>query len=507
MYRSFKCEKDCYITNRVIKGVQQTGSNTGQAGTIDIFKLYGITSTGTSSNTEISRGLLKFDIDELQNDYNLGKIDPSSPTFKAYVSMKDVYGGQTTPYNFTLQLIPLSKSFDEGSGKDIVYYQDKDVCNYITSSYMNGTYQFWNTPGASKSGSAGTNCDIITTVQIATSTINLVSTQSFFEGSENLMIDVTNAVSATLAGNISNNGFRLSFVDSEEQDQKTRFVKRFGTKNSIDPYKRPQLIIKFDDSIINDQNNSVFDTTCSLFIYNNIQGEYTNFLSASNQLTASNCIKMRLISTHLSGSTTVEDEYEFSGSSYRIGNQDQTGIYTSNIFLDSTNPVFSSEIQSSGSVTFKQIWSSLDNTIGFYTGSIEVKKVSGNVGPNFPKKYYVSLPNVSKEYSEDTTTRIKVFIFDYSDATVKTAKTPALTPSVVIKNAHWSVRDVITGERVIDFDEVYNSTKISSDGETMYFDMWMNTLVKGRLYEFDIKITEGGKSTVYRSASSQFKIV
>lgn len=507
MYRSFKCEKDCYITNRVVKSVQQTGSNTGQAGTIDIYKLYGITSTGTSSNTELTRGLLKFNIDSLQEDYAAGKIDIESPSFRAYVEMKDIYGGQTTPYNFTLQLIPLSKSFDEGSGKDIVYYQDKDVCNYITSSYTGGSYQFWNLPGAGLSGSAGSICDIITSIALPTSTINLVATQSFLEGNENLLIDVTNAISATLTNQIENNGFRLSFVDSEEQDNKTRFVKRFGTKNSIDPYKRPQLIVKFDDSIINDQNNSVFDTSCSLFVYNNVQGAYTNFISASNELTSSNCIKMRLISTRLSGSTVVEDEFQFSGSSYKIGNEDQTGIYRSNIFLDSTNPVFSSEIQASGSVTFKQIWSSIDETIGYYTGSIEVKKVNGSVGPNFPKKYYVSLPNVSKEYSEDTTTRIKVFIFDYSDATVKTSKVPALTPSVVIKNAHWSIRDVITGERIIDFDEVYNSTKISSDGETMYFDMWMDTLVKGRLYEFDIKITEGGKSTVYRSASSQFKIV
>ena len=64
MFRILKCKKDCYITNKIIKNSiaansRSINANTGQAGTIDLFKLY-----NESSNTgsiELSRALLQFD--------------------------------------------------------------------------------------------------------------------------------------------------------------------------------------------------------------------------------------------------------------------------------------------------------------------------------------------------------------------------------------------------------------------------------------------------------------
>ena len=55
-------------------------------------------------------------------------LDIASPTFKCYLKLHDVYGGQTTPSNFKLAVFPLSKSFDEGIGRDIIRFSDLRFC-------------------------------------------------------------------------------------------------------------------------------------------------------------------------------------------------------------------------------------------------------------------------------------------------------------------------------------------------------------------------------------------
>jgi hypothetical protein len=68
MYRILSASKDTYITNKYIAGSRSLGSNVGQAGTLDLFKLYNETRlTGvTSSITELTRLLVQFDYSELQ---------------------------------------------------------------------------------------------------------------------------------------------------------------------------------------------------------------------------------------------------------------------------------------------------------------------------------------------------------------------------------------------------------------------------------------------------------
>jgi hypothetical protein len=62
------------------------------------------------------------------------KIDIDDDSFFCKLVLKDVYGGQPTPNNFTVSVFPLSASFDEGIGKDVSYYSDRDVCNWMSSS-------------------------------------------------------------------------------------------------------------------------------------------------------------------------------------------------------------------------------------------------------------------------------------------------------------------------------------------------------------------------------------
>ena len=64
MYRVLSASKDTYITNKIINNsYRATDANVGQAGTLDLFKLYAESTSGSNTTpVELSRLLLKFDI-------------------------------------------------------------------------------------------------------------------------------------------------------------------------------------------------------------------------------------------------------------------------------------------------------------------------------------------------------------------------------------------------------------------------------------------------------------
>ena len=140
MYRILSASKDAYITDKIIdNNFRAKDANVGTAGTIDLFKLYAESTSGSDvTPTEISRGLIKFDLAPLRTLMS-STLDINHNSFKCTLKLHDVYGGQTTPNNFKMIVFPLSKSFDEGIGKDVVRYSDLDSVNFITASVSNGT--------------------------------------------------------------------------------------------------------------------------------------------------------------------------------------------------------------------------------------------------------------------------------------------------------------------------------------------------------------------------------
>jgi hypothetical protein len=56
MYRILSASKDTYITNKIINGsFRATDANVGQAGTLDLFKLYNENSlTGSTEQIELT---------------------------------------------------------------------------------------------------------------------------------------------------------------------------------------------------------------------------------------------------------------------------------------------------------------------------------------------------------------------------------------------------------------------------------------------------------------------
>ena len=140
MLRVLSASKDGYITNKIINNrFRATDANVGQAGTLDLFKLYNeSTIDGEEKPIELSRLLIKFDLNPIIEMQNSGQLSVGDSSFKASVKLHDIYGGQTTPTNFNTIIFPLAKNFDEGSGFDIVEFKDLGATNWVTASYSAG---------------------------------------------------------------------------------------------------------------------------------------------------------------------------------------------------------------------------------------------------------------------------------------------------------------------------------------------------------------------------------
>lgn len=502
MYRILRADRDAYITDRIVQSERVVSGNVGAAGTLDLFKLYGLAVSGSLSLplAELSRLLIHFDLDPLRDLVTDGKVDLSNPSFNVTLKLFDVFGGQPTPSNFTITLHPLSRSFDEGLGRDVVYYGDHDVCNFLSGSREQGP---WILSGANQGGHITGSVDYITTAIIDGVTSSVELTQLFTTGEEDLEVDVTTIVSATLAGDLPDEGFRIALTSSLEEDTRSYFVKRFASRTAFDDSFHPQMIVRFDDSIQDDSLNLTMDSSGTLFLYNYAQGTLTNLLSASTDITGSNSLLLRL-ETAISGGFY---DLVFTGSQHNLGDTAVAGLYSASVYIPSTDATIAAKFATSGSVIFTPIWGSLDGTVPYLTGSrlTVYQPTRGNVNTG-PKRLMVSVTGLQPSHDVDEEVALRVEIMDRTSPRVIAVKTPVVLPGEVMRDVHYQVRDAETGTTVVPFDTVWNSTRVSSDGRGMFFTLDTSSLTDGHSYVIDVMITQNNVQQVYRAASPVFRV-
>jgi hypothetical protein len=524
MFRILTASKDTYIQNKYVAGTRSLDANVGQAATIDLFKLYGETRVGgTQDHYELSRGLIKFDYSPL-TELTASQLNASGSGFKVFLSMKNAYGGQTVPSNFTLQLHPVAQEWDEGRGNDVLYFSDIDSCNWITAS-VNPSVFPWVSGGVGAAGAIGDTCDYYVSGDIGVGSQSLAITQTFTRGDENLFMDITSLVSASIWGNLPNHGFRLSYVDSQEQDQTTRFVKRFGGRNANNPQLRPSIVVKYDgDVIFDDSNMAIFDESNRFYIYNTPRGVFENFKSGSSEITGANCLNLELVASKSNSIqvtgwspshsqsityTTTSISYfsaSFPASQVSFGGLFQEGSYCADVTLATfSDPVLDSFVSGSGyRQKFLTLWKSLDNTYLYASGSfIQFQKFTASPIAFDQRNYVVNMTNLEQFYNHSESTRLRVFIQDWEqDYSTKRLPKPAV--SRTFRNMYWRLIDPFTKEVVIPFDDI--GTRLSSDGGGMFFDFWFSDLNVNRVYEFEFQIRENGKNDYFLEQGFRFKV-
>jgi hypothetical protein len=500
MFKILRSVSDAYITNRYINGISQVGSNLGGAGSLDLFKLYGITTTksGTSEtpNLELSRLLIKFDLGPLRQLVSSGQVDPTNPSFTCRLQLSDVYGGQPTPDNFNVTVHPLSRSFDEGRGRDVVLYSDYDACNWLTSSWASGA---WFVSGCSGAGDDSAPCDYLT----ASHGVSMVTTQFFQTGEEDLNIDVTAAVSGTLVGGNPDCGFLITYDASLETDQHTYFVKRFASRTCYNEDLRPRLVIGFDDSVIDDTGDMYLDTDSTIFLRNYSRSVPTNLTSGTTAITGQGCLQLQLV-TQVSGG--LRSLY-FTGSQHYSGLNPQVGIYSASINIPD-DASLREQMDFSGSITVIPVWGSLDGSVSYITGSsFKVRPPQRGGVIAGAQTLRITTVGLGDRLTATAFPVVRINIFDDSSPYVASAaRLPILLPGEVIRDVYYQIRDAVTNRVIIPFDTVGNSTRISSDPDGMFFRLDASNLTAGRSYTIDALIKSGDDVRIFESVSPQFKV-
>lgn len=501
MYIIATASADTYITNKIVDGSRTEDSNVGKAGTLDLFKLYGETLSGsTDDHTELSRLLIKFDLSKIFSIAS-SSFDVNSNDFKAHLRLQSIQTNLPVPSNFTVSVFPLAKEFSEGNGRDVAGYTDIDYANYLKASANVN----WNVSGAYASGAVGdSNIDYYASGNLNDGLgLRLIeSKQTFQIGNEDLFVDVTDIVSATIGNIIPNYGFLLSFTSSQEQDQTTRFVKRFASRHSINEILRPRLEIHDNTYLFDSHADSLFDVSGTLYLKNNIRGNKANLLSSSIEVSGDNCIHLVL--------STGSYENVVTASQFKVGSNFIDGTYKADYYISaqdtsivSGTTTLSDHLAASGSIIFSEKWKSLDNSITFYDSYLTCSLPLRSGLNTKPRKLILKATNSSKSYEKDSNYKIRVFSYD-PDYEPSASRFVKPTKSVVTE-AYFSVKD-IEGNVIIPFEKKNNGTRMSYDENGMFFDLYTFGFPSGRLMSFEYLVIDRDSEYVVEDKNVKFVV-
>jgi hypothetical protein len=500
--------KDSYVTNKIIGGVRRaTGGNVGFASTIDIFKLYGestlsgykgtcaidgadpVDYSGTQAGCEaesgdtgvystnlieVSRGLIQFDLAALKTELDT-MIDATNDTsLKINLVLKDVQGTQVAPSNFTLKLFKIEESWDEGVGDNVVTFGDTHAVSWASRSLGND----WTTAGGHYNSTE-------------------IGSQTFSTGLEDLRMDITTWVKACWAGTHTNNGWLLK-LDSEETDAASYFVKRFASRHTRNPFLRPRLECFWSEYHLDDRLGFDANTSNTLSVRNYSKGVATSFPTSSVP-------SLTLLSGSWSKSSISTALVSVSGNS-------QTGMYAATVTMDVINDSdytdLATNLFATGSLNIEERW--YDGTFLVHSGSFKLNNPQSNFSGT-PKDYRFSILDLKSKYTAQDTPMIRIFVRDRNLAN-ESVRIPIQLKSQIINKAYYQIRDTNSQQILIPFSDKASSsfqsveaTRISTDGEGMYFSFPVSVLPRGRTYTIDIAFYDRGKRRIFES-NHAFKV-
>ena len=516
---------DTYITNKIINNESRaTGANVGYASTIDLFKLYGETtlkgvdgictlengtertdltevecnaltnSTFNPNLKELSRGLILFDLDQLKSEIEAHVDILSESSLSIKLVLSDVQGTQVAPSDFALELCPLTEAFEEGLGDNVVTFGDSYAANWVSRT----SGATWTTPGGGDDiGSA-------------------IATQSFTTGLEDLEMDITAWVQAywdpTDVSVTSNNGWMLKFIDSDEDDAKTYFVKRFSSRHTRNPMLRPKLVASWESYHEDDHLNFIEGQENKLSLRNYVNGVPTNApadavtgvrltLSWPDLATNTWSREMRLDTAAVNGTDSVVNPVSVAGIT-------QTGMYEAKItpnYLQASEAALKDDLVTSGSLLIQEKWDYVDATTGneklLYSGSLRLYNPS-SVTNAAPTDYRFSLLDVKSIYLSSDKPTVRLFARDRNLAN-EAVRIPIQLPSKIIAKAYYQVKDTNNQNVLIPFSDLLDtpneSTRISRDSQGMYFSFPVSVLPRGRTYTIDIGYYDRGIRRTWES--------
>lgn len=424
---------------------------------------------------EHSAGLISFPITTFKsknvNTYSSSVFNNSS-NFKAVIKLVDVGSSSTRPKDFNLNINVLSKSFEEGLGKDTLHFSDIGTANFQKiNQKLNLEWENQNTVLLS---------DLIVNSDFDTQNFDVIL------GNENVKFDITNHIKFTLNQSQQKEDFVLSVSKTNLFDEYDYFVKRLGSSQVRNKIKKPTLEIKIKDSLVgyfNNKNKKRFlDNEEVFYLKNIIDNKLTQFLDSDS-------IKLKIEFLDSSSTDVLNLAPIIAGESnkvYDYTGKEIVGIKKFTInknTLTRLNSNFASEINKNAYVSIKlKYFYNAENiikeeTVRFYLPDTNSNVLSSNIRSsiNLQQKNLVAKNNL--EF-------VKISFIDI-DKQYDTVKIPLALTTENLGDVFYSMYDVDTGEDIIEFvEEDKEYTRLIYNGDSYILNLYCSEQYKNKRVSF-----------------------
>ena len=470
--------------NNELGGVTQNG-NMGAADSLEIYSINVDEFVG-HENPSVSRTFVKFDLDQVQDLRDANKI-PDSGSVKFYLKLFNVEHAETLPKDFYLSVLPISSSWEEGTGLDMDEYVDAGYDPDLgggrgTTWLYRGNIEtveednLWINAGGDFIGDA-----------IGDPNASLVKDVYFENGYEDLKVDVTDIVEKHLNSQITAYGFAIKLAEgyedtaSDEGITQSYYTKKFSARSSEYFFKRPILEARWETQLKDDRGNfyasSSFlstENTQSLFLYANVNGILKDVGATS--------VKIYTISNPTTASSPIATDTSLT--------QIMDGVYRADLVVNTT------------ASTVYDFW--YKDTTLIQSGSFNIKTRS-LMNYNEEEKYVISLKNLKNSYKKDEVAKFRIFSRPKNwSPNFYTVSTSDIT-TTIYKNLYYKIVRVVDEYVVFDYDTDDKGTLTSYDKNGNYFELDLSMLENGYSYIIKLALLENGELREFQE-NFKFKV-
>jgi hypothetical protein len=490
-----------------------TGANAGAADVLETFSIFGRYSSGSQ---ELSRILINFPIKKISDDRTAGTL-PASGSVNFYLKLFNAPSSKTVPADYTLSVLPIAQSWQEGEGLDLEGYKD------LTRGEIGSN---WVSASKTTAWTGSNYSDTSDTVggSYRTGAADPQYAATFAKGTEDLEVDITSLVEHWVAETIPNYGIGIHFSSSFEASAsaatnastssvlpitggaaKSYYTKRFFGRETQYFFRKPIIEARWDSSKRDDRANFYFsssrapaaDNLNTLYFYNIVRGRLVNIPGIG---TSSVMVSL------FSGSETNVDP---SGSALALhdsttaatGGYVSTGIYSCSVCLPSSSVKTIYDVWFSGSDSI----GSADGTSNqYFTGTIKPMTIDGG-NTSAIARYYLSMPNLQQGYLATDTVRMNLFVREKNwSPNIYTVATNTVESHAIISASYRVYRTLDSFEAISYGTGSDYHTMLSYDVSGSYFNLDMNLLEPG--YSYGLKFAFYDSDTKsWREQTQTFK--
>jgi hypothetical protein len=473
--KRYFANKDNTITNAFKADLETrgTGSNMGASDILEVFSIYG---QANSASSELSRYLIEFPTTEISTDRTAGTL-PASGDVQFFLKIYNAKHPFTLPKDFTLQVLAISASWEEGIGLDMEDYSDL-------------TYDVFGSNWVKRSGS------VSWTSEGGDYHASPTFTQTFGDGPEDLEIEVTSLVEEWVAGTKENYGFGVKLTTDLETKEKSYYTKRFFGRGTGDWFRRPVVEARWDSTTKDDRGNfytssslaPAADNLNTIFLYNFVRGRLTNIPDVGTTGEIYCDLYETLGGTALTQCITTPV----------TGGHVSTGIYSASVCVNTT------------ATTLRDVWYSSGSTTGvseYHTGSISTDNFAAS-NYSTTKRYAFNITNAQTEYYPDQDARFRFFAREKGWQPSIYTVAQSTVPNLIFESASYQITRVVDDYIVVPYGTgSVEHTLLSYDVSGNYFDFDMSMLEPGYMYAIRLSIYDDAiKSYIEQPNRFKFKV-